>query len=365
MNNLKEHKDVFPNLFSAISASTELAIIGISLKGAICGWNPKAAELYGYTAEQVFGKSLKILQAPGHPEVYDKINSIKNNKAYTNYYEISRRRKDGELISLEVFLLPVSGQDRKIIGFVEMAVDVTQKKQIESVKKNYIEELEHRNQTLERFVYMVAHDLKTPLATIKGYSRLLLKEASQKLNDKEQESLDCVIKGIRSMDHLINSLLMLSRETKKSEWRREINLQYLLKNVLQDLEVAINETNGQVKVGQLPNVKGDPPQLYSVFLNLISNALKYNKSDTPFVQITCLIKKEEYRFAVKDNGIGINQDNLERIFDPYERLEVGLKSKGTGLGLALSKKIVESHGGKMWVKSSKRGGSVFYFTLPR
>lgn len=225
-------------------------------------------------------------------------------------------------------------------------------------------ELEQKNKELGQFAYIASHDLQEPLRTISGFVELL-KESSEGNNNKEiNQYLDFISQGASRMSALIKGLLDYSRIGRNKELSM-VDCNEIVKAVREDLASSIAESNAKFDIGQLPTVKGYEIELRLLFQNLIVNAIKFRKKDTlPKMEIFAEIENEDWKFCIRDNGIGIAREYNERIFSLFQRLHNNSEYEGTGIGLSHCQKIVDLHGGKIWVDSSPDEGSSFYFTLP-
>jgi signal transduction histidine kinase len=225
-------------------------------------------------------------------------------------------------------------------------------------------DLQRSNEDLQQFAYAASHDLKEPMRMISSYSSLLQRRYSDKLDHDAKVYIGFLIDGVRRMNLLVTDLLEFSRAGEvASDALVEVDTEAVLNNVISDLKVAIDEAGASVTWEHLPPVVYDPMRLRQILQNLIANAIKYRGDRTPSIEIRCEHDKLETRFCVKDNGIGIDSEYFNDIFGIFKRLH-GNKYEGTGIGLAMVKKIVERHGGRIWVESEVSAGSCFYFTIP-
>ncbi|MFQ6047619.1 MAG: ATP-binding protein [Gemmatimonadales bacterium] len=224
--------------------------------------------------------------------------------------------------------------------------------------------LERRNGELEQFAYVSSHDLQEPLRMVASFTQLLAERYGERLDDEAREFIGFAVDGARRMQRLINDLLEYSRVTTRGREFGSVALGRLLEEVVTDLRVAVEESGARVSWGELPTVMGDETQLAQVFRNLISNAIKFRGDEPPVVEITAERRGDEWLVAVRDNGIGVPSEQAERVFVIFQRLHGRTEYPGTGIGLSISKRIVERHGGRVWVEPASPRGSVFYFTLP-
>ena len=222
------------------------------------------------------------------------------------------------------------------------------------------------NQELEQFAYIVSHDLQEPLRKMKSFSQLLARECQAQFteNEKAQRYLDYIIDAADRQQKLVRALLDYSRLKRQDITKVAVDLNAVVKKVLEDLSVSITETQATVTVGDLPTVNASPTQMGQLFLNLIGNGIKFRGSASPRIQIEAQWQSAEWLISVQDNGIGINPKYAERIFQVFQRLHSRSDYPGTGIGLAICRKIVEGHGGRIWVSLESGQGSTFYFTLP-
>jgi PAS domain S-box-containing protein len=228
----------------------------------------------------------------------------------------------------------------------------------------HIKDLENKNKELEQFAYITSHDLLEPLNTITSFSGLLQIECKNNLNTDASNYVKYIQDSAQRMSSLITDLLHYSRIGRNSAIEL-VDCNILITNVLDDLKGAISGCNAQFKVEQLPTIRCYPTEFRLLFQNLLSNAIKFRKSDiTPYIHISAILTKGYWKFSVKDNGIGIDPKNHEKIFIIFRQLNKPSEYSGSGIGLAHCKKIVEMHNGKIWVESDKNKGSCFYFTIP-
>jgi signal transduction histidine kinase len=225
-------------------------------------------------------------------------------------------------------------------------------------------ELERSNRDLEQFAYVVSHDLQEPLRSVTSFLQILQSRIGDKLDGENREFLQYALDGGKRMHQLIGDLLSYARVGRDARSVERVNGEDLLAHVLHNLDAAIQESGAQIEHDPMPTIKGDPGQLSQLFQNLLSNALKF-KSDRPLhVEIRATRKGKELQFAIKDNGIGIDPKDFNRIFVIFQRLHTRDQYPGTGIGLSICKRIVEAHGGKIWVESKPGSGTTFFFTLP-
>jgi PAS domain S-box-containing protein len=350
-------------MLAEIVESSEDAIVGKTLDGIITSWNKGAEQIYGYFKEDVIGKHVSILAPPELKDEMSHILSKMKNGSSIERIETKRMKKDGKIIDVSLSVSPIIDAQGKVTGASTIARDITDRKLIEQELIKTMAELERSNKELEQFAYIASHDLQEPLRMVSSFTQLLAKRYSDKLDKNGLEYIDFAVSGANRMQRLIQDLLAYSRVTSKKSKQDRIDLNMLLKEVLINLQVSIKESQAIIKYDKLPIVTGDYTRLVQVFQNLIANAIKFKGDKAPVIHISALRSGQEWEFLIKDNGIGIDPEYFERIFTIFQRLHAGQTYPGTGIGLALCKRIIEAHGGKIWVESEPGKGATFYFTL--
>lgn len=245
----------------------------------------------------------------------------------------------------------------------KLSAEVLIRKQTEDVLLKTLRDLERSNKELEQFAYVASHDLQEPIRMVSTYSKLLEKQFKDNLDDKSSQYMYYLSDGAKRMYTLINDLLTFSRLSSKNDQFVPIDLNSVVVEIMRDLQVAIADHNAEVEFEHLPTINADPTQMKQLFQNLIQNAIKFKGKETPLILITSERIGDEWFFTVKDNGIGIAKEFHEKIFVIFQRLHEQGKYPGTGIGLSICKKIVERHGGRIWVESEKDKGAKFCFTI--
>jgi len=245
----------------------------------------------------------------------------------------------------------------------KLAEEVAERKQAEENLKQTMADLERSNAELERFAYIASHDLQEPLRMVSSYTQLLERRYKDKLDADAHDFIGYAVNGAKRMQQLINDLLTYSRVGTRGKPFESTDCEAVLNAALANLQVAVSESGAVVTHDLLPTVKADEGQLVQLFQNLLDNAIKFHGKEPPRVHVSAEKKDDEWVFSVKDNGIGINPQYFERVFIIFQRLHRE-EYRGTGIGLAIAKRIVHRHGGRIWIESELGKGSTFYFALP-
>jgi light-regulated signal transduction histidine kinase (bacteriophytochrome) len=263
----------------------------------------------------------------------------------------------GGLRSYDFAIEPRYNTAGQVIGTTTSAYDITERKKTE-------EELRRSNAELEQFAYVASHDLQEPLRAIAGMVQLLSQRYKGKLDARADEYIHHAVEASTRMQALINDLLDYSRVERFGKSLSPTNAERALNLALKNLQMLIEENHADITYDPMPMVMADSVQLIQVFQNLIGNALKFHSEQPPRIHIGAEKVAHDWRFSVRDNGIGIDPQYFERIFLVFQRLHTRRESPGTGIGLSLCKKIVERHGGQIWVEAELGQGATFYFTIP-
>jgi light-regulated signal transduction histidine kinase (bacteriophytochrome) len=273
---------------------------------------------------------------------------------------------DGSSVYFEARAVPIFDAEGDIREWIGMSININERRQAEEQLKRFTEKLEQRNRELQEFAYIASHDLQEPLRKIKTFSELLQQDYAAVLDTPGQDYLQRMRTSATRMQTLITDLLNLSRVATRGQAFEIIELSHVLQEVLSDLEVAIQQENAQITVHELPPIQADSTQMRQLFQNLLINALKFRRVDVP-PQIEVLVEPDTdecCRIVVRDNGIGFDEQFAEKIFQPFLRLHGRSTYSGSGMGLAICRKIVERHRGEIVARSTPGGGSEFIITLP-
>ena len=273
-------------------------------------------------------------------------------------------RKNGERVDIEANISTIEDASGQPAEFLIVARDVTERKQMEFQLDSSLADLQRSNAELEQFAYVTSHDLQEPLRMITSYIQIIEEDYKGKLDADADQYIAFAVEGAKRMHTLVNDLLAYSRVGTRGEPFMPISLNSVLSAATANLDVAIEESHAVVTHDRLPTVLGDESQLIQLFQNLLGNAIKFRSDAPPMIHVGVEQTKDGWEFSVHDNGIGIDMKYAERIFAVFQRLHAREEYPGTGIGLAVVKKIVERHGGRIWVESEPANGSMFYFTLP-
>lgn len=359
----KKNEEIKNQLASIVLNSGD-AIYAMSIDGQIQSWNPGAEKLYGFSQRDAIGRNISIV-IPDFKQ--NELNHILNKVAKgerIESLETKRQRRDKKIIDVSLTLSPIWDEAGIVTSVSAISRDITFKKQVEEELRRYAEELALSNEELYVFSYAASHDLQEPLRSIQNFLETLNKKYKKRLGPEMEEQISAADDGVTRMYRLITDFLMYSRVGTERAVKEEVDCNLALKDAIANLELAIKESKATIKQFTLPKIYGNFVQITQVFQNLIANAIKYQGENTPSIDISAEKKDGMWLFAVKDNGIGIEQWFSERIFIVFQKLHDHRKYPGSGIGLALCKRVIEKHGGKIWFESEVGKGTTFLFTLP-
>ncbi|TAN61513.1 MAG: PAS domain S-box protein, partial [Magnetospirillum sp.] len=344
-----------------------VSIVITNLEADIQYVNSRFLEVTGYSAEEALGQNPRILKSNRTPpEVYQAMwTALTNGGKWEG--ELINRRKNGQLYWEFASIQPIQNVEGIVTNYLAIKTDITQQKQSQARLAALVEELRRSNEELEQFAYVASHDLRQPLRMISGYIGMLQKTLGPGLDDDSRSFFGFAIDGAKRLDRMIIDLLEYSRIGRQSTPQDQIDLDEVLRDSLRHLEVAIDEVGAKVTVTEnMPVIAGDRSELVRLFQNLVGNAIKYCAPDRkPKVEISWRHHGAEWIVAVRDNGIGIARDDLQRVFGIFQRLVSRELYEGTGIGLAVCRKIAEHHGGRIWVESEPGEGSTFLVAFPK
>ncbi len=369
--------------------------------------NDRAVLTYGYSRDELIGMNIRRLRAPEVRYPFDDPLTLVEKEGMAVFESVHQRR-NGTTFPVEVSSRFIEVDGKKF--YQDIVRDITKRKQQEAQLQRTAEDLARSNGELEQFAYVASHDLKQPLLSIGSYLQLLTRRYKDKLDSTADDFITHAVGGVSRMEKLIDDLLAYSRVGMKGKSFEPVSGETVLSQALDNLAASVKESGAQITYDPLPKVSGDPPQLIQLFQNLIGNAIKFRSREaTPCIHVSATLNpaasegaekeqsaarhgtggvgtivvptrtdripkflpvrqagevQSECVFSVRDNGIGIDPKETDRIFVIFRRLHSQEEYPGTGIGLAICKKIVERHGGRIWVESEPGKGSTFYFTLP-
>ena len=362
-------------LYHSLVDTLPINILRKDLRGRVTYGNRGYCERMGRPLSALLGKTDYDLFPKEHADKYltDDEKVIRSGKMFEDIEE--HRTSEGEKLYVHVLKAPVRDAKGEVVGTQVIFWDVTARKLAEEALEKTAAELARSNKELEQFAYVASHDLQEPLRMITSYTQLIAKRYKDQLDTDAKEFMHFAVDGAMRMQKLIQGLLEYSRVGTRGKPFAQTPCEEILEAALSNLKLAIEETGATVTHDPLPEVMSDPVQLTQLFQNLIGNALKFRGPDAPKIHLgverkartdaaSLNVPPYEWIFCVRDNGIGIEPQYFERIFVIFQRLHTQDKYPGTGIGLAICKKIVERHGGRIWLESKPGEGTSFYFALP-
>ena len=364
-NQIEEESESEKRLRTLVELAPD-GIITISLKGYVTSINSAYSKLTGYSNDEIVGKhftKLNVLKMRDIPKMAKMFSSwILGKEPEPLEFEYVHKDGSNKWGEAHFKIIRISLLKREMIGILR---DVTDRKQSEEKMKNLMEELERSNSELDDYTYAVSHDLKAPLRTIEAFGNFLLDDYSDKLDDEGREYVRRMSEASIRMKNLIDDLLLISRVGRKNTEITRVDFNQLLQEIIDDFETVINERSAEIVVDDLPTLFTQRVWMKQLFSNLINNGIKFNNSKTPTIKVKCEEGEGELIFSVEDNGIGIDKKYHEQIFKIFQRLHTQDEYPGSGAGLTICKKIIDSYGGRIWLDSKPGKGTTFYFTHPK
>jgi PAS domain S-box-containing protein len=338
----------------------------VDLDGRLLRVNRRLREILGRSEQELVGLSVKDISHPEDRDVTDRQRArVRSGELEVAHFEKRYVRADGQTVWVDLAVALARSADGTPLYEIAVFDDITERKQADAALRAAHEELKRSNSELEQFAYVASHDLQEPLRMVSSYTQLIQRRYGDKLDGDAKEFMHYVVDGAARMKQLIEDLLAYSRVGTKGKQFREIELEAALKRAVTNLRAAIEESGAAVTWDPLPRLSADDVQLAQLFQNLIGNALKFRGAGVPRIHVSAVERESDWEFAVRDNGIGIEPQYFERIFMVFQRLHTKGEYPGTGIGLAICKKVVERHRGEIWVTSQPGEGSQFHFTLPK
>jgi PAS domain S-box-containing protein len=343
------------------------AMVVVNPAGEIVLLNVQAEKQFGYHRDELVGQKVKNIIPEGFAErlIADGTRSAAEALAQQigTGIELNGRRKDGTEFPIEIMLSPLESAEGVLV--TAAIRNITERKKSEEQLAKTMGELKRSNEELQQFAYVSSHDLQEPLRMVTSYTQLLAGRYKGRLDSDADEFIAFAVDGCHRMQGLIKDLLVYSRAGTNGRVLREVSAENALKEALANLRATIDQSGAVVTHDALPAVRTDETQLTQVFQNLVGNAIKYHGAEVPRVHVSVTKNGgDEWIFSVRDNGLGIDPQYFDRIFILFQRLHGRDEFEGTGIGLAICKKILERLGGRIWVESQANKGSTFYFALP-
>ena len=330
--------------------------------------NTAATAIFGYTAEEMIGQDSRMLAAEryraDHEAFFADARRLKDSEIGGGMREALGRHKDGREIPLQATVSAFTIQGKRY--FSSVIRDVTKAKQNEENRQKLLNRLTESNTELERFAYVASHDMQEPLRMVLNFSQIIASDYADRLDVEGREYLKIVGDSALRMRDMVADLLDYARLGRESLRIAPVDMTLELAHVEENLGALIHDSAAEIRGGRLPMVSGSAVQLMRVLQNLIANAIKYQPAGRrPVIRVEAAEENDHWLFSVEDNGLGIEKAFIEEVFDPFRRLHNWDVIRGTGLGLAVCRKIVENHGGRIWATSTPGAGSIFFFTLPK
>ena len=348
--------------YRSIVEAIPSAIVLVDRQRRIRLVNRKAEELFGYARDELLDASVELLIPSRfhgeHPRHVAQFFAQPETRPMGAGRDLFGRRKGGEEVPIEIGLSPIETAE----GLCTLAsiIDITERK---SARERYEDELRRSNADLEQFAYVASHDLQEPLRMVANYTELLAQRYAGQLDERADKYIHYASDGARRMQRLVADLLAYSRVGSQGKPLAPVAAGEVLAAVTHGLQRLLRESGGTVEAGPLPLVLADELQLHQLLQNLVSNAIKFRSEEAPRVRVEAVRDGARWRFSVGDNGIGIDMQYAERVFQRFQRLHEQGRYDGSGIGLAIAKRIVERHGGTIRIDSEPGRGSVVSFTL--
>jgi PAS domain S-box-containing protein len=359
------YRELAESRYQGLLEAAPDAMVVVNELGEIVLLNVQTEKQFGYNRDELVGQKITNIIPTGFPERLIADGTRTAAEALAQHIgtgiELNALRKDGSRFPIEIMLSPLENAD----GILVTAAirDITARRAAEAHLLNKVEELNRSNVELERFAYIASHDLQEPLRMVASYTQLLARRYKGKLDKDADEFISFAVDGAQRMQRLIQDLLLFSRVGTQGVELVETSSEDALQLALVNLRKAVKASSALITHDPLPAVMADEMQLMQLFQNLVGNAIKYQKPGVPTVHISATRSGSKWDFSVKDNGLGIEPQYFEKIFGMFQRLHKREEFAGTGIGLAICRKIVERHGGAITVESQPGQGSTFHFVL--
>ncbi len=366
---LRKNEERFQELYER----TPVMVHSIDQSGRILSVSDRWLQALGYERSEVIGKpSTALLTEESRRYAKEVVLPLYFEKGVVQDVPYQMVKKNGDVIDVELSATAERNEDGEFVRSLAVLLDVTGRKRAEAEldrnadqMQQYIVNLERTNKELASFVYVASHDLQSPLRAISSLLQILQIDYQDQLDQMAHDLMERAVNATARMKELIGDLLDYTQVGQDNQSWKAVDLEDVLSGVLEDLNDLIHETGMRITYSDLPQVRGDHHQLKQLFQNLLTNGIKFRDAQTPTIHIEGADQSTEWQVSVSDNGIGIDPEYTERIFEIFQRLHTQTEYPGTGIGLAICKKIVELHNGRIWVESKLGEGSTFYFTFPQ
>jgi len=342
-------------------------ILIVDGQGRIQVANPQVEAIFGYRQDELLGQPIEVLvperYRPRHTQARSDYSHAPRTRPMGLGMDLTGRRKDGSEVPVEISLspMPLDG----VTQVVAIVRDVTEHKHAEQALRRQAAELARSNADLEQFAMVASHDLQEPLRMVAAYCELLRRRYAGKLDAEADQYIGFAVEGAKRMQRLINGVLAYSRVGARARPFELVDLNAVITTAKAAVAAAIEQSGAQITAAPLPTIMGREEELVLLFQHLFSNSLKFRGQQRPEVHVGAEARGGEWLFRVRDNGIGFEPEYRERIFHMFQRLHPRGTYPGEGLGLAVCRKIVEHHGGRIWAESALGRGATFCFSLPQ
>jgi PAS domain S-box-containing protein len=356
--------------FSAPFDNAAIGFAVLELGGRFLAVNRPFCDMLGYTERELLSQDWKSITYPDDLANDTRLRSrlvIGEIDGY--HYEKRYVRKDGRLVWVKLAVSLVRATNGQPSQTLSQVADITAHKEAEVALTRHAKELERSNADLEQFAYIASHDLQEPLRTVASYAHLLAERYGERLDDRADRWIGYIIGGVERMQRQIRDLLTLARVGTDANTIELTDTMSVVRRIWDLLADEYPDLEGSLDVGLLPTIDADPTQMDQLFHNLLGNSVKYRRPDVRLAISVSAEKRRDagvpsWEFAIRDNGVGLDMVYAERIFEIFQRIRRDDAAEGSGIGLAICRKIVERHGGRIWVESTPGKGAAFFFTLP-
>ncbi|RAV98233.1 ATP-binding protein [Pseudochryseolinea flava] len=364
----------------AVMNSALTAVVVINSTGHITEWNSHAEQIFGWSRSEALDQELANLVVPhryrdDHRKGLHHFIATGEGPVLNKLIEMNALRRDGTEFPVELSISPL--RTAHAIAFCGFITDITKRKQAEEEIRSLNQELEQKvaartqelqiaNKELEAFSYSVSHDLRAPLRSINGYMTIFADDYTSKLDDEAKRLMTIILNNAKKMGQLIDDLLEFSKLGRKELTKSRIHMREMALSIYDDLKKPEAPRQVEFTVHNIPDVKGDNATIRQVWINLISNALKYSRhTNKAVIEIDAEEQDDLITYFIKDNGAGFDMDYYDKLFGVFQRLHTAKEFEGTGVGLAIVQRIISRHGGKVWATATPNKGATFYFSLPK